>query len=200
MTLRLRLFNDPSATVPLRFDDPAFLAALEADDAKKPEGDRQGPLAKVLGVLRATDYDFTPFAADGWTIHARTAITGGEEDAILESSQRASGVPDLTAVNQNWWATWTKRVTLPDGAEDDLSPKERAALAALSSPNRKARGEAFGVLPTMIRDAFRARLRAHIDDVARPAERDPDKTSPKVQAGQHPPDIGSSYDGGRDLS
>jgi hypothetical protein len=178
MRPRISLFADASSTVPLRFDDAEFMAALESDDRDRDEGDKSGPLAQLLGVSKASEFAFDDFAADGWTIHARQSITGQEEDTLFTNGQRAGGGVDLAAFNQYWYSVWALRVTLGDDAE--LDTRTKAALAGLCSPNRKVRADAYGALPSVVRNAFRARLRAHVDAASRPAARDPQKTAPLV--------------------
>lgn len=174
---RFALFTNSTLTQALRFDDPEFLEAIAADAGQKGEGERQGPLAQLLGLPDAADFDFAPLADEGWTIHARPAITGAEEDRLYTNGQRAGGGVDLGQFNQTWWGLWVQRVTLPD--TDDIPPAVRATLQGLSGGTSKARGEAFGQLPAPVRAAFRARLRVHVDAVSTPARRDSLKTAPK---------------------
>lgn len=194
---RLRLSVDPSATVPLRFDDPEFLEALEnddRDDAKK-NANGQGPIASIFGTLKATDRDLSAFADDGYVLHAREAIQGKDEDAIANATQRQSGGVDIGALGEAHWSHWVLRVDVPPETLEDLPPRDRSVFAELSSPNRKTRGEALSKLPTFVRDGFRARLRAHVDSVSRPADRDPGKTDPKARAGSDLRDTGSNSNG-----
>lgn len=189
-TPRLSLSANRNATVPLRFDDEAFADALRADasvEDKAFELTGKGPLARLLGVAKATDYDLTDAIADGWTIHARQSITGAEEDELVNVGQRKGGGTDIVAHNKEWWATWVRAVTMDNA--DDADPATRRVLDALSSRNDKARGEAYSSLPVPTRDAFTARLRAHVDVQGRPADRDPGKApdstdswSPEIQS------------------
>lgn len=202
MAPRLRLSANPNATTPLRFDDQEFLEAIEdddGDDAKKNQAG-QGPLAQILGVMKAGDRDLSAFVDDGWVLHARQAITGRDEDSIAASTQRSNGSVDFSALGEAWWSTWVLRVELPPETADEMEPEDRRVYQDLSSSNRKVRGEALSRLPTYVRDGLRVRLRAHVDSVARSAERDPMMTSPKGPAGQYPPATGYSSNGDRSQS
>jgi len=176
---RLRFSTDPTATVPLRFDDPEFIAALEADDQvtgdEGDEGDGQParPLAKLLGVKRAADYDFSPFVDMGVCIHARRAVPGGDEDALYTAAAKASGGIDIGTFNRRRWALWVKRVTIEDS--EDLDPADRRTFNNLSSQKSRDREEAAAELPSSVRSAMFTRLRAHTDAQSKPADRDPGK-------------------------
>lgn len=178
MTPRFRLEVSTDATVPLRFDDAEFLEALVADatdDTLAPAmgAPRRGPLATLAGVRDIRDFDFSGFVDDGWVLHARRSITGDEEDALANAGQRQGGGLDVAAYNRAWWATWVRRVSLD--AADEVDGGTQRALAKLSSPNSRARQDAFGGLPVETRDGFMVRLRAHVDAASRPADRDPGK-------------------------
>lgn len=196
-TPRLSLVTSPASSVPLRFDDPEFLQALE-EDGKDPDTLNEkgiGRLAALLEVKNALDYDWSPFIEDGYVIHARTAITGSEEDAVFTSAQRPGGGGDLAAVHENWWSTWVKGVSMEGWGADDIPQDQARAMANLSSPNRKTRGDAFGNLPTVVRNGFRVRLRVHIDAASRPADRDPAKVAAPNLAARPLHGTGSSSSG-----
>lgn len=196
---RLSLVASPTATDPLRFDDPEFLEAIERDGADSGRANPPGfgSLAAVLGVKRASDYDFSDFIADGWVLHARPAITGAEEDALVTHAQGEGGKANSAAANEYLWSVWVLGVSIDGVDEKDMDDETAARIRALSHPQRKARGDAFGKLPTVIRDGFRARLRCHVDKVGRPADRDPGKTAPKDQTTGPSPVTGHSFSGDR---
>lgn len=168
---RIRYSVDPQSSKPLRFDDPEFELALEADHGNADEDKKAGPLALLLGVKRATDFDFTGFIEDGVTLHARHGITGGDEDRLLTNAQMTGDRVNLEIANGRWFTTWVRSVEV--GEDTDLSSDDKKAFAGLSHMNRKKREETFGLLPLGVRKAFIARLRAHTDEANQPAMRDP---------------------------
>lgn len=167
---------DRNAPVELRFDDPDFIEALARDasvEDKAWELTGRGPLARLLGVDKATDFDFGDYIADGWVIYARGAVAGGDEDGLVDTAQRKGGGTEVSAYNRAWWPLWVKGVSL-DNVED-LDRPVRAIVDGLCARHDKTRGDAYSALPAPTRDAFTARLRAHVDVVNRPADRDPGK-------------------------
>lgn len=161
----IRWSVDPKSSKPLRFDDPEFVEALEADHGNADDGKKAGPLAMLLGVKRATDYDFGGFIEDGVAIHARHGITGVDEDRLLTNAQMSGERVNIEIANNRWFATWVHRVT------DECDPS--GVPTDLQSSNRKKREEAFGQLPTGVRKALITRLRVHADAASEPAMRDP---------------------------
>lgn len=193
MAPRLRMVADKNVTDELRFDDEDFRLALEDDahaDDQISEKLGRGPLARMLGVRLASEYDFTQDIADGWVIHARHAIEGNEEDELSNVGQGKNGKADIVAYNNAFWATWVRGVELPEGATEGWSRQELDVFNGLSSRSLKVRGQSFGKLPTTTRDIFVARLRAHADEESRPAERDPGKA--ETEMGTWSPPIRSS--------
>lgn len=172
---RIRLSVNADATTALRFDDAEFVEAIRAD-GRAVEEDADGdevkrPLAKLLGVPVASDFDFTPFVEDGWTLHAVMAVEGSSEDDLYSAAQTAKGKFDLAAFNARRWALWVTRVTVQDA--EGMPPADRRVLDGLCGRSRRGREEAVRRLPTAVRAAFLARLRVHTDAAGRPAERDP---------------------------
>lgn len=171
MSGRVRWSVDPKATKRIRFDDAEFHAALTADAAKE-----NSPLAKLLDVPAAADADFSDFIADGVYINARIGITAGEEDQLQNMAQQddaRQGVKvDVDRYNRAWFAVWVL------GVGSDEPGAEPAA--GLSDPSKRRREDAIGALPAPVRSALFARLRVHVDDVSRPAMRDP-RLSPTTE-------------------
>ncbi|MBK8260270.1 MAG: hypothetical protein IPK80_02910 [Nannocystis sp.] len=157
---------DPRATKRIRFDDTDFQDALIGDASR--EGT---PLAKLLEAEAATDGDFTAFIADGVYLDARLGITAGEDDQLQNHAQQddaRKGVKvDIDRYNRAWFATWVLGVGTDDTEATGAIPP------GLSAGRKSDREAAIGSLPTPVRAVLFARLRAHVDDVSRPALRDP---------------------------
>lgn len=165
--MAIRWTVDPRETTRIMFDDPDFVAALEADATK--EG---SPLATLLGMMggRAADADFSDFVAEGVYLDVRLGITAGEEDQLQNYAQQddaRKGVKyDVDRHNRKWFGAWVTGVGDAMGADSKL-PK------GLSSARRGDREDAVGALPAAVRGALFARLRVHTDHANRPAMRDP---------------------------
>ncbi len=187
-TPRISIVVDNAATVPLRFDDPAFIDALERDGA---DPDVRGPLAQAMEVRKAAEVDFSGYVEDGWTIYARPSIRTDERSNVINVGQKQGGGVDVKEALRSLWASWVTGVSVAEDLE--LSPAMIRMIKALGSHARKAREDAFGDLPSSTGDRLMARLRAHIDDVNRPADRDPGKTTGEAAA----PSLatGSSFSG-----
>lgn len=171
LTPRIRLTADRNTTVPLRFDDEAFLAALERD-ASDEQDDVKTPLARLLGVKRAADYDATPLVEIGLTIHARPSVPGNAEKSLYTDARKGDGV-DIAAFNAARWALWVTGVTVSDDVE--WPAEDRKTWAKLASSDKRARQEGYGELERRLQDVLTCRLRVHIDEAGRPADRDPGK-------------------------
>lgn len=185
-TPRVAIVVESGATVPLRFDDPEFIRAIEEDDTQ--EG--RGTLAQLMEAKKAGDVDMSPFVEDGWVLHTRPSIRIDERSTQYNAGQRAGGGVDLKEALRAMWATWVMGVAVADDLE--LTPKMAATLRALSNPNRKSREDAFGELPSGTACVLMARLRAHVDAVDALAHRDPGQTAPKAQTTGLSPVTGSS--------
>lgn len=172
---------DPKATTRLRFDDPAFEEALRCDD-----DDDDKPIARVLGVKHAADFDFSSFVADGVYLDARLGITGAEEDeltrSMVQDDARRGTKMDPGKYNNLWFAMWVVAVG------DELS-EDSGIPGGLSAGSRKVRADTVAGLPVPVRDALLARLRSHVDAQTKPAMRDPGKTAPKSTAAPSLPDM-----------
>lgn len=192
---RVAIIVDSGTTVPLRFDDPEFVRAIEDDDATT-EG--RGTLAQVLEAKKAGDVDLSPYVEDGWVLHVRPSIRIDERGAQYNAGQKAGGGVDIKEALRSQWGSWVMSVSLAEDLE--LTPKMAAQIKALCNPNRKAREDAFGDLPSETASILIARLRVHIDGITRPADRDPGQTSPKAQAGAYPPATGSNFSGDQSQS
>ena len=174
---------DPKEEVALRFDDEDFTGALKAS-----VGDMHDQLERLLGVPPA-DATFDSLVADGVVIMARAGITGREDDELGNRSQQADArkgikvdVPEASAAQ---WGVWVVAVRDNEGA----------VPAALSDRNRRRREEAFGALPSGLKDALSARLLVHIKEANAGALRDPAKVTPRSGGKGQPPTFGSAAGG-----
>lgn len=177
---RIRLTVDESAVVPLRFDDPAFLEALDAD-AHDESGDIKSPLARALDVKKATDYDFTPYVDEGYVLYARPTVPGKAEDDIFTEARRGDGV-DIAVAHARRWSLWITKVDVSAETREAMDRRDVRVLDMLASRARKAREDGFNELPREVRQAFSVRLRVHADAANRPAERDPGKAEGQTEA------------------
>lgn len=163
----------PDASVPLRFDDRDFIEALEAETAKDTDS---RPLAKLLDVEVAEEWDFSALVEGELTIHARLGITAKARDDALTLAQIPTGSGSKVGVaefNARNFADWVVQVTDNRGAATRI-PR---GLNIPGQP-RGTREAAFGALPDALRRPLIARLRVHTDKAGRPAVRDAEMTSP----------------------
>lgn len=172
----IRLSVDPTSTVALRFDDPEFLEALRTEDE-----DKKKTFTALLGGEEPAEYDFSPYVEDGWWIRIRKGITGHEDDVISNRSQQEDarkGVKlDVAGANETLLATWVKAV----GCDDD-GHADKQLIAKLSDRRQRVREAAWAEVETGVRGAFLMRVRVFIDEQHRPAERDPNKTTGKMES------------------
>lgn len=173
----VRYTVSPDATVPLRFNDPEFLAALANDEVEVADGEIARPLAKALGVPRASEADFSPYVDDGVVITVRAGITGDDETEWYKAGQGDKDKGwDLTGFQRRLFSMWVRAV------KDDCDPS--VLPVNLSSHKRTEREAAFGALPLDVYKAFLVRVRVHADAATSPAVRDANKITPKAETEQ----------------
>lgn len=170
---RLDLTPSRDARLPLRFDDPEFLRALE-DDAGSKDGDVERPLSRLLNVTRATDFDFSRLIAAEMVIYVAPTVSGKQSDDIYTAAQTRDGV-DVAKLNSGRWALWTRGVAVSAEAERAMLGESLEALRQMCHPTAKIREQGFNALSREWRAALTCRLRVHIDQQDRPADRDPEK-------------------------
>lgn len=168
-TPRFRMTADRDAAVRLRFDDPEFLAALDRD-ADDSDDDVKHPLARLLDVKRASDFDFKPYTEVGFYILARVSVPGNAEKNLFTDARKGDSV-DIALFNAKRWALWAIGVGANDGVE--FVAADAAAFANMASDDKAKRQQGFSSLERRFQDLLTCRLRVHIDQSGRPAERDP---------------------------
>lgn len=172
---RLDLTPNRDARVPLRFDDPEFVRALE-DDAGDKDGDVDRPLSRVLNVTRATDFDFSPLIAAEMVILAAPTVSGKQAEDVYTAAHTRDGI-DVAKLNSGRWALWARGVEVSPETMRAMTGESLEAIRQMCHPTPKLREQGFNALSREWRVALTARLRVHIDQQDRPADRDPEKTS-----------------------
>lgn len=171
LTPRFSLTADRNTTVPLRFDDPDFIEALERD-ASDEQDDVKTPLARLLGVKRAADFDFSPYTEINFTLNARPAVGGKADKDVYTDARKGEGF-DVAAFNAKRWSLWVLGASVSEEVTWPL--KDGAAFAKLSSTDRGTREAGYNDLEARLQSVLTCRLRVHIDAAGRPADRDPGK-------------------------
>ena len=173
-------------TVDLRFDDPSFLAALVADDnVAETDTKPARPLAKVLGVERAEEFDFGALIDAGVMLVVKAGLTG-DQAASQYDAAREKGEFSYAASRRHTFHKWVTKVSCED-------PEMALVFApgGLSAKAEAIQKAAFGALPAWLCNAYIARLQVHEEAAMLPPVRDPEKMAPKDTANQYS-DIGSS--------
>lgn len=172
---RFSLTADRNAPpVALRFNDPDFLDALERDESDD-SGDVKRPLAGLLGLKRAADFDVAPYVEAGLTIYAREAVPGAAEKRLYTDARHGDDV-DIVKFNASRWALWVTGLAVNDDVEWERE-SDRKAFALLASSDKAKRLEGYNLLERRMQDILTCRVRVHMEQAGRPAERDSGKAS-----------------------
>ena len=157
-TPRFRMTADRDAVLQLRFDDPDFIAALERD-ADDTDDDVKHPLARLLDVKRAADFDFSAYTEVGFHVLAQVTVPGNAEKNLYTDARKGDSV-DIALFNAKRWALWAVGVGANEGVT--FVPKDAEAYALMGSADKAKRQQGFSSLERRFQDLLTCRLRVHI--------------------------------------